>query len=91
MRMQINGVVDRLVGHRFFRVVGPKEPEFARYLLRRSEEFELMSNHLKQGAVRVQFGHAARQDATSLALRMSQIGIVDTGACALEFPAARTG
>ena len=35
-----------------------------------------MSNHLKQGPVRVQLGHAARQDATSLALRMGQIGIV---------------
>lgn len=38
-RMQVDGVVDRLVGHRFFRIVGPKAPEFARNLLRRSEEF----------------------------------------------------
>jgi hypothetical protein len=38
-RMQVDGVVDGLVGHRFLRVVGPKDPEFARYLLRRPEKF----------------------------------------------------
>jgi hypothetical protein len=32
--MQVDGVVDGFVGHGFFRIVGPKAPEFARNLLR---------------------------------------------------------
>ena len=37
--MQVDGVVDGFVGHGFFRVVGPKDLQFERYLLRRPEQF----------------------------------------------------
>ena len=51
-----------------------------------------MPNHLKQGSVCVQFGQASRQEATSLALRMCQVCIVDAGAAgALEFAADGAG
>lgn len=32
--VQVDGVVDGLVGHSFFRIVGPKDLQFERYLLR---------------------------------------------------------
>ena len=44
------------MGHGFFSVIGPREPEFARDLPQRPREIELMAHH----AVRVQFGRAAR-------------------------------
>jgi hypothetical protein len=51
-----------------------------------------MPDDLKQGPVRVQLRKAARQDATSLALCVGQIGIVDTSAAgAFEFAANRAG
>jgi len=51
-----------------------------------------MSHHLQQGAISVQFGQTSSQQATNLALGMSQVGIVDAGAAgALKFAADRTG
>lgn len=68
-RMPIGGVADGLVGYRFLRGVGPKEAEFACNLLRRPEKIKQMRDHLKQGAVTVQFGDSPWYCLAHVALR----------------------
>lgn len=75
-RVQVDLVVNRLVRDRFFGVIGPHGSQYVRNLLRRPELFEVSPDHLKERAIDVELGRPTRCDTPSIALLVSEVGMI---------------